>query len=100
MAGLLEGNHLVTIVGPGGSGKTSLAIEAGRALADGTARRVQPIEAGGAVDGSVDAATAAQLAVRRVHDGVDALDGDVTRRDLEMRRHVSATPLPTNERPT
>jgi predicted ATPase/DNA-binding SARP family transcriptional activator len=34
LTGLLEARRLVTVVGPGGSGKTSLALEIGRALID------------------------------------------------------------------
>ncbi len=59
----------------------------GRALADGPAGRLQALGPGGAVDGTVDATAAEQLAVGRVDDGVDPLGRDVALHGLEQRRH-------------
>lgn len=59
----------------------------GRALADGAARGVKLVRSGGAMDGPIDAPTAAQLAVGRVDDGVDLLLGDIAGGCFEARSH-------------
>ena len=66
---------------------------AGWALADGPAGRLQPVGAGGAVDGTVDPATPEQPSVRRVDDRIDALGGDVAEGRVEPRGHAAYPPV-------
>ena len=65
VAGLLERHRLVSVIGPGGSGKTRLAVEVARAIAarfaDGVAWvDLSGIDRGGLVPGTIAAATRVQ----------------------------------------
>jgi hypothetical protein len=56
----------------------------GWAFADGAAGRLQPLGAGGAVDGTVDAAPATSATVCCVDDRIDPLNRNVALRSLQQ----------------
>ncbi|WP_030787499.1 BTAD domain-containing putative transcriptional regulator [Streptomyces sp. NRRL S-920] len=72
---LLTGARLVTLTGPGGAGKTRLAIEAARALPDVCYVELAPLADGAQV-------TYAILSALGVRDGFRAAGGDTTERLL------------------
>ncbi len=61
VAGLVQDNRLVTVIGPGGAGKTSLAIEVGRGLLDAFERGVWLVELAPVSDPALMVAAAADV---------------------------------------
>jgi predicted ATPase/class 3 adenylate cyclase len=78
LAGLLEQNRLITLTGPGGTGKTSLAVEFGRS-------RVADFE-GGVWFVPLDTVADPSIVPRTIAAGIGLIDGP----DMEAARRLAA----------